>query len=90
MQVSDWITHDGQGCPVDPESCPAIMKRRNAHGMRTNFKTANGTIKASVWENYGNRDCWKWLPDSTDGEDIIAYQEDEFVNVPLYPESVAV
>lgn len=85
-----WIEHDGQDCPVDPDSCPAIMKRRKAHGMRTNFKTANGTIPASNWENYGGRNCWQWLPGSDDGEDIIAYQEDEYLTVPRFPESASV
>lgn len=76
-----WLPHDGQDCPVDPASYPAIMKRRLAHGMRTNFKTANGVYPASYWDGYGNRNCWLWLPGSEDGEDIVAYQPDEYVTI---------
>lgn len=66
-----WTSHEGQVCPVDPDDTPAIIFRRGTDGRPL---TMQAKYPASKWENYGARDCWGWLPGSTDGADIVAYR----------------
>lgn len=90
--MTDWIPHDGQDCPVPPDSCPAVRFRRNGYGMRSPLTIQMGTTAAHKWENYGDRNCWQWLPGSNDGQDIIAYkpEPDDWVTIPHFPDSVSV
>lgn len=66
-----WTEHDGKGCPVDLDATPAIVFRSGTDGRPLVMQPK---YPASKWEGYGGRDCWKWMPDSPDGADIVAYR----------------
>lgn len=83
-----WTIHDGQDCPVPDDTCPAVMFRRNAYGLRTPLTIAMGTMQAAKWLDYGDRNCWQWLPGGEDGQDIVAYIPDHGARVD--PENVRV
>ena len=61
-----WIATTGKGCPVDPESKPAVM-------MRGGLRIQINTTPARDWFNFSEGSLWEWSEDEPDSWDIVAY-----------------
>lgn len=72
-----WTPHNGEGCPVDPLSRPAVK-------FRIGGKTRRGVMTAEHWINMGAGSCWDWGEGSRGPMDIVAYlPEDDTVEIPV-------
>ena len=72
-----WTEHSGGGCPVHPDSKPAVM-------FRIGSKTPRDMQTAEHWINMGAGSCWEWEEGSRGAMDIIAYwPEDDTVEIPV-------
>ena len=72
-----WTQHNGEGCPVDPLSKPAVM-------FRIGSKTPRDMQTAEHWINMGEGSCWDWEEGSRGPMDIVAYwEEDDIVEIPV-------
>lgn len=71
-----WTPHKGGGCPVHPDSKPAVM-------FRIGSKTPRDMQTAEHWINMSAGSCWEWEEGSRAPMDIIAYwEEEEMIEIP--------
>ena len=73
--MSEWIEHDGSGCPMDREAFVTVRFRDGSE---------DDGMEAAVWTDEtlthrlpNGRDFWRWDPISNEAHhenDIIAYR----------------